>query len=203
MAEQIQELIEKIQREGIQQAEQKARQIEEEAKKRAQEIIRKAEQDVQKALEEARQAIERKENTSRANLKQASRDMLLSLKAEIYALLDKIIKREVAQLLNSSELANILSVVIRDYISRYPASSDDIVVTLNPSDLKKLENHFLEQLKQEIKKGIEIRPAEHIRSGFTISFDSGKSQFEFTDAALTEYLSRIIKPQLAQLLKET
>ena len=46
-----------------------------------------------------------------------------------------------------------------------------------------------------------LKPAEDILGGFTISFDSGKSQFDFTDQALAEYIGQYLKPKLEEILQ--
>jgi vacuolar-type H+-ATPase subunit E/Vma4 len=47
-----------------------------------------------------------------------------------------------------------------------------------------------------------LRPAEEISGGFTISFDDGKSCYDFTDKALAEYIGIYLKPKLNQILME-
>jgi hypothetical protein len=38
--------------------------------------------------------------------------------------------------------------------------------------------------------------------GFTISFDSGRSCYDFTDRALAAYIGTYLKPKLNQILQE-
>ena len=199
MAEQIKELLEKIHKEGIEAAEEKARQIEAQARQKAEDIVQKAQAQAAKLLEEAEDRIRRSEESSKAALKQASRDMLLSLKGQVAALLEKVIAGEIAQALSGEELAKILSALIKETCAH---EAKDILILVKEQDKQQLEAHFLQKLKQETKKGIEIRASDQIRSGFIISFDAGKSQFDFTDAALAEYVSRILKPKLAELLEQ-
>ncbi|PIW68507.1 MAG: V-type ATP synthase subunit E, partial [Candidatus Omnitrophica bacterium CG12_big_fil_rev_8_21_14_0_65_42_8] len=53
----------------------------------------------------------------------------------------------------------------------------------------------------EAKKGIVVRASDEISVGFTISFDAGKSQYDFTDKALAEYIGVYLKPKLSEILK--
>ena len=76
------------------------------------------------------------------------------------------------------------------------------VISLKKEDLEKLEKGFLQELKEKVKSGITLKSTADISGGFTISFDSGKSHLDFTDHALAEYLSSLLKPKLAELLKE-
>ena len=73
---------------------------------------------------------------------------------------------------------------------------------LKEQDKIKLEGHFLNKLKGELKKGIELRGQADIQAGFIISFDSGKSHFDFSDKALAQYLGSYVKPKVAEILRE-
>jgi len=89
--------------------------------------------------------------------------------------------------------------VVRNYSA---GESSDITVFLKEEDVQVLEKNFLNKLREETKKKIMLRPAEEISGGFTISFDNGKSCFDFTDKALAEYIGTYVKPKLHQILKE-
>jgi vacuolar-type H+-ATPase subunit E/Vma4 len=125
--------------------------------------------------------------------------MLLSLKSQITTLLEKVTAGEIAQTLSVEELARILSGLIKEACAH---EAKDILILVKEQDKQQLEAHFLNKLRQETKKGIEVRASDQIRSGFIIIFDAGKSHFDFTDAALAEYVSRILKPKLAELLNQ-
>ena len=69
------------------------------------------------------------------------------------------------------------------------------------NDLEKLQKGLMAKLQQDVKKGVTFQSTE-IAKGFTISFDGGKSYFDFSDASLAEYLSAALNPEVANLLKE-
>ncbi len=87
MQEELKGLIEKIQREGVQTAQSQAQAIEAEAKATSQNILENAERSAKELIAEARQKIENMEQASRTNLKQAARDLFISLRKEISAVL--------------------------------------------------------------------------------------------------------------------
>ena len=80
METQLKELIDKIQTEGVAEAEQKAGEIENEAKHKAADIIDKAKKEAERVLAEARSEAERMEDTGKATLKQSGRDLILGLR---------------------------------------------------------------------------------------------------------------------------
>ena len=198
MAEDIKELIEKIQEDGIRVAQEKANQIESQARQKADEIIKNAKTEADKIIKAAKDMVAKMENTSLASLKQASRDLLLSLRKEISALLDKVIASAANEALTPNELAKILTVLINQTTKH---DKGDIIVLVNKDDLHSLEKGLLAELKDEIKKGVTLKASEDIAGGFIISYDAEKSHFDFTDKALAEYISSYLKPKLTEILK--
>jgi len=198
MAENIKELIEKIQSEGVNVAEEKARKIEEDAETKKGEILKKAKLEAENLLAEAKDKISKMEEASRTSLEQYSRDLFLSIKKEIQASLGKIILSQVHQALTVDELAKIIDSIAK---TKSTSTSEEIIFTLSNDDIKKLENTFLKGLKEDILKGIKLKAKDDIAAGFLISYDAGKSHFDFTDKALAEYLGSYVKPKLAEILK--
>jgi len=60
----------------------------------------------------------------------------------------------------------------------------------------------MDKLRQEAARGITLQPGEEIQGGFTISFDNGKSCYDFTDKALADYIITYLKPKLKKILEE-
>jgi V/A-type H+-transporting ATPase subunit E len=199
MAEEIRDLIEKINQEGIKAAEKKAQNIEAAAKQRADDILAQANLEAKEIIAAAKDRVRREDEKGKTLLAQAGRDLLLSLRKEIDAMLGRIAVSDVQQALTPEALFKLLSEVVRNYSA---GESSDITVFLNKENLETLEKKFLHKLREETKKKIILKPAEEISGGFTISFDSGKSCFDFTDKALAEYIGIYLKPKLNQILKE-
>jgi vacuolar-type H+-ATPase subunit E/Vma4 len=196
MKEDIKGLIEKINQEGIKRAEEKARQIEAEAMRRAEEIVSGAKIEAERIVLDARSEIARLDQKERTLLAQAGRDFLLSLRKEIDNMLGRLVSSDVAHLLTPEALTKIISDIAQCQAHR----KDEVVITLNKDDLKALEKGFIAKLKTAVKKGIILKESADIRSGFTISFDAGRSCFDFTDKALADFIVGNLKPKLAQIL---
>ena len=199
MAEEIRDLIEKINQEGIKAAEEKAQNIEAAAKQRANDILAQARLEAEEMIAAAKDRIRREDEKGKTLLAQAGRDLLLSLRKEINAMLGRIVVSDIQQALTPEALFKLLSEVVRNYSA---GESSDITVFLNKEDLETLEKNFLHKLREETKKKIILRLAEEISGGFTISFDDGKSCYDFTDKALAEYIGTYLKPKLNQILQE-
>jgi len=199
MAEEIRDLIEKINQEGIRAAEEKAQNIEAAAKQRADDILAQARREAGEMIAAANDRIRREDEKGKTLLAQAGRDLLLSLRKEMNAMLGRIMVSDIQHALTPEALFTLVSDVVRNYSA---GESSDITVFLKEEDVQVLEKNFLNKLREETKKKIMLRPAEEISGGFTISFDNGKSCFDFTDKALAEYIGTYVKPKLHQILKE-
>jgi V/A-type H+-transporting ATPase subunit E len=198
MAEDIKGLIEKIKQEGIQAAEAKAKEIVASAQIKAEAIIKEAKLQAAQLITAAKEEAIRTEAGTKIALKQASRDMLLTLRKEINAMLERLIKNHVQYTLKADELAKIIQSFVKE---RMGEGREDIVVTLAKKDAEKLDV-FLEELKDSAKRAIIIKPSEDMQGGFVISFDAGKSEFDFSDKALADYITLYLKPKLGEILKE-
>lgn len=201
MAEQIQELINKIKQEGIEEAQRQAKEIEEKAKAQAHQIVEGAKKEAQKIIHDAQEETKRTRLAAEMAVKQSSRNTILSLRKEIENILKKIITRQVSETLTAEQLG----VIIGDLIKKSAAAESraEVQVNLNPKDWEKLKNGFFTKLQNEVKQPIQFQSAEDIARGFTITFDGGKSRFDFTDISLAEYLSTYLNPQIAALVKES
>jgi len=198
MAEEIKDLIEKIQKEGVKAAQDQAAQIKAEAVADAKKIISEAKTEANKIIEQANIEAKQLNETTNASLKQAGRDLLISLRKEINSMLNNLIKQDIHKVLVADELAKIIEALIKNA----PLSlGSEIIVSLNQQDKEKLEKGFFKQLAQNSKKQVVLKSSEGIDSGFVISFDAGKSIFDFSGTALTEYISEFLKPELGKILK--
>ena len=200
MSQQVQELIDKIKTEGLAAADQKAKEVEEHARRNAQGILSEANKRAQDLLLDAEEEIRKKQEASRTALQQASRDTLLSLKKEVQKLLHKVITAQVADVLTPQKLSDIIVEIVHKAVDGKSADAG-IEVVLSLKDLKELRDGFLAQLQKQFKGPVHFQASEDIGKGFMVSFDQGKSSFDFSQEALAEYLSVYLNEELAALVK--
>ncbi len=197
MTEEIKDLITKIKNEGIKAAQDKSSQIELQAQALAGNIIKDAKAAAEKIIRDAKRDAEQYRSSTEALLKQSGRDMLLSLKKEITSMLGIIIKRNIRVSLTPEEMLKIIHSLIKSSTQK-----EGMAVTLRKEDLKKIHDGLLSELSEEMKKRIILKPSDEISSGFTISYDAGKSLFDFSEEALAAYISAYLKPELNEILKD-
>ncbi|MFA5001861.1 MAG: hypothetical protein WC502_02670 [Methanolinea sp.] len=200
MAEDIRDLIDKIQSEGIQAAEEKARQIEDLARQRAEEIISSAKLQADRMLSDAHEKIRREEENKRALLAQAGRDLLLSIRSEINSMLRALIISDTQKALTPEALSRLLSEMILRSGRSEPGS---IEIMMRKEDLESFENHYLHTLSEVTKKEIRLKSSDEISGGFIISYDNGRSWFDFSDESLADFIGEHLKPKLKNILEDS
>lgn len=196
MANNVQDLINKIKLEGFNEAEKNAKAIKEQAQAQAQEIIDQAKARADKILAEAKESIEKFDQASKAGLEQAARNVLLTLKQDIQDLLKKVIAKEIQQAVSGEKLVELVSVVARNV-----ATSAQIA--LNQEDFQMLKAECLSRLEKEIKTGVIFVSRRDRSKGLTISFDEQKSCFDLTEEALVEYFASFVNEELASIIRKS
>ncbi|MBM3243376.1 MAG: hypothetical protein FJZ12_00865 [Candidatus Omnitrophica bacterium] len=198
MPEEIKVLIEKIQKEGFQKAQEEKRKILDEAQAVSGKIIEQARQEAEAIIQKAKEEAETFRLSTEASLRQAGRDFIIALRQKVNALLGKIISQKVSEALTPQEMAGMINNLVKDYARK--EKLEKIEITLNNNDLVKIKSGLLEELSTAISKGVTLYGSEAISAGFTISFDSGKSYFDFSDQALAEYLGSYFNKELSTIL---
>lgn len=201
MSQQVQELIDKIKSEGVQAAEQKAKEVEDQATSKAGQIVEEAHQKAERLIVEAKEEVKKIQESTHMALKQASRDTLLSLRKEINQVLQNIIAEEMKGTLSADTLITVIESVAKSAASE--KSKEDIIVSVNSKDVSKLKDGFASKLQKQVKQPIKLQSSEDVGKGFTISFDNGKSIFDFTDESLAQYLGVFLNDQTASLVKDS
>jgi len=200
MSENLKDLIEKINQEGIRSGEEKARLIEDKARLEAETILKDAKKLADEIIQKAKTEAEKTKLSANLSIKQASRDLLLGLKEDIKKMLNKIVAGEIVKALSSEKIADVLADLIGIYVDKN-GRGNDIKVLVKKEDLEKIKNTFVSKLKDKITSGVEFMPSQNINAGFSISFDKGKSYFDFSDEGLLETLCVYLNPELAKIIK--
>ncbi len=199
MSEDVKALIEKINEDGIKVAQEKALQIESQAKLHALEITKKAKEDAEIIMRQAKEAIVKDQERNKALLIQAARDMLLNLRKEMNETLQKILDYQVKQSMHTEAVKNVVVEFIKNESKKHEGQ---LILSVNKEDVENLGKEIISKLKESIKKEVILKPTEDINAGLTISFDSGKSCYDFSDKAMAEYIGSYLKPKLQELLAQ-
>jgi len=199
MEQDLNALIEKIKKDGIEEAEKIKEEIKTKAYEEAKKIKEEAKKEAEKTLLLAKEELEKLKNNYNNLLKQITRDTLINLRNEINNMLKNIINLKISEVLSKDDLAKVILEIIKSNIN----SVKPITVILSQSDFLKIKDYFFSLLPDNLKDKIILKPSTDFKAGFKISYDSEKSYFDFTDSALAEYISNFLSPELNKILLST
>jgi V/A-type H+-transporting ATPase subunit E len=196
---QLQELIEKIKKDGIESANDDAVRVKAAAGAEAKRIVDEAKKQAENIIAEAKVEAGRSEKAGLAAVEQASRNLILSFKTEIEALLGKIVSKDTAKLYND----DVLKAVIPEIVKGWAAGKGAVDVILGESELKSLGDWAKSALSEEISKGVELKTGKNIGGGFRIGEKDGSAYYDFSGVAVAAALAEYLNPRLAELLKDS
>lgn len=196
---QLQELIDKIKKDGVASAETESAKIIANAEKAAEKIVADAHEKAAEITKKAKAETERMEKAGEEAIMQAGRNMLLSFKDSIIGELDGLIKAEVENLQTKELLSKLVPETVKTWAKNSEVS--ELSVLLPEKDLKSLESALVSELKTEISKGLEIKPDKTLSAGFRIGVKNGAAYYDYSAESLSEMFAAYLNPKVAALLK--
>jgi len=197
METELKGLIDTIKKEGVLEAEKNAGEIIKKSEKKAGEIIASAEKKKNTIIKEAETKSETLKINSENTMKQAARDVLLTLREDAVVFFERIVKEKVSDEL----LPNILKEIIVKAAGNLTKSGiSDIEVLVGEKDKARLEKTLFSSFRQEAGKRIKLTEKKGIRKGFRIGESGKDSYFDFTDEAIAEAFKKYLTPRLAEML---
>lgn len=195
---QLKELIDRIKSEGIETAEGQARSIVEEAEKKAKQIVADAEKEADALRKKAEDDAARREQTARESIRQAGRDLIISLQKKLQQLFDAVIYTETADSLQGDALQK----TIKGLMDHWSEDVADLELLVAEKELAKLEKGLRDSLSAKLSKGMELKPLANVEAGFQVSYKDGSAYYNFSAEGVAEILSEFLNPKLAEILKE-
>ena len=194
MAEEIQYLINQIQKEGVDKAKSEAEKIINDAKSEAEKIINDAKSEAEKNKSLAEEQANSLRNKSITAIEQAARDLLITLgqccEKVVLSTLDESIKDE----LKDDYLKKLIEKIIEN-------QNEPLSVLLNKSDAENLIA-IVSDISKENLKEIDISVDNNILSGFKIKFKENQVFLDYTNESLSNSLSEFLRPELAKIVSD-
>lgn len=195
MENKIQELTDKLYREGVEKGNEQAQAIVAKAQEEAQRILADAQAKAKAIQDEAsKQAQELRENTQ-SELKLFAGQTVSALKTEIANLLTQQTVGEAVKGFTTNENA------VNDFIialaNNWSASEGIIISTEKAEELKKI---FLTRAKDLLDKGVKIEQVNGVKTLFTITPADGSYKINFGEEEFQQYFQAFLRPQLVASL---
>jgi len=192
----LQELLDKIRKDGIEAAEADAAKLQAEAEEKRKALLSDAEKEAKALIEKAKADAARFEEAGKAALEQASRNLIISFRTEVASVLAAIVQTDTAKAFSGQVLEAAIPAVLAAWKDK---GTDDLSVLLPPAELEKLEGSLKKKLEAELKKGVELKPFPGIKAGFRIAEKDGSAYYDFSADAFAEMLSQYLNSRLAQI----
>ena len=196
---QLNELIDKIKKDGVSSAEASAAKIISDAEKKAASIIDDAQKKSDDMIKNAKSEIARLEKASEDAITQASRNMLLSFRDSLIAELDALIQSETAKAYSKDLMGTLVPETVKAWCKNAEAS--ELSVLLSEKDLKALEGELKAALKAEISKGMEIKSDKTLTAGFRIGVNNGAAFYDYSAESVAELFAAYLNPRVAAVMK--
>ncbi|MDR2864660.1 MAG: V-type ATP synthase subunit E [Spirochaetaceae bacterium] len=195
---QLQELIEKIKKDGIESAGEEGSRIKTAAEAEAKRIVDAAKKQADDIIARARVDAERDQKAGVAAIEQAARNLLLSLKLDIEGIFSKLVSKEISKTYNNE----ILKLVIPEVVKGWVSNKGPVDVILSETELESLRGWSTSALAAEISKGVEFKAGKNMGRGFRVGEKDGSAYYDFSAEALAGALSDYVNPQIANILQD-
>ena len=193
MAAELQQLLEKIQKDGVDKANAEANRILAEAKAKAESIVKDAEAKAEAAEAKAKADSDAYTKRAEETIRQAARDTLIEVRNSVTAMLEAILSRNVAAALSDpATVAPIAAAAVKEI-----AAGGEAEVSAGA----KLVEAIKAQLAASAAKGVTVVTDESAGTGFSVKLDNGRVEHAFTEDAVAAELAKRLRPELAALVK--
>lgn len=197
MADQLQEMLNKIYEEGVNKAKTEAENIIATAQAEADKVLTNARKEADKILSDANaKAIETERNLN-SDLKMAAQQAMSALKNKVInAILIETIDKQTSQSVND---VSFLQKLILEVLSKWTPESS-VVLTIPESKKAELTNFFAQDVKNTFKGNIKIDYSPLMKNGLAISPADGTYKLSFTDEDFANFFKSYLRPKAAQIL---
>ena len=193
--EKIQELTEKLLREGVEKGQEEAERIIQQAKQQAEKILQDARQQAQDIAAQAQKKAAETDANTRGELKMYTSQALSALKSEVTNVLtDGVVKEAVKGMTSSPDFLAQFAVALAEKWG----GGDPIV--LSSSEAESLKAYFAAKAKALLDKGVTINKVNGKDTLLTIAPADGSYKVNFGKEEFETYFKNFLRPQLVEML---
>ncbi|AHH10251.1 V-type ATP synthase subunit E [Borrelia coriaceae] len=192
----VKDLINKIKKDGVEEAEKLASEIILNAKKEAETIVLKAESDAKELKMKAEREAEAYKRHSLEASRQAVRDLIIGTEKNIKSLFKASLNDSVAKVYDDNFLRELILKVVDVW-----SGGDKIDIILSESDLSNLLSVLRSEIGNRLDHAIEVKPFKGISKGFKIQQRDGNLYYDFTSETIADILFEYLNPRFKEVIK--
>ena len=195
MENKIQELTDKIYREGVEKANTEAQNLLDKTQKEAQSIIDKAQAEAKNILNNAEKKSEELRDNTQSELKLFADQSINALKSEVVDLLvDEVVTSSIKSTTSNTDFLNqFILELARNW-------SNKEGIEISTEDAASLTNYFSSHAKELLDRGVSIKQINGIETNFSISPADGSYKVSFGDDEFISYFKAFLRPKLISML---
>ena len=198
MAEELQSLLEKIRNDGIKKAEAERDQIISQAQAEAAQIIKAAEEKAKALRDETEAAASSVSQRAESSIRQAARDIVLKLKAE----LENRLRLAESASSKCAMTPEFMAELIRDLAKEFAADPEaKITILTSERDAGALACAVKDTLGSSYRNAPQVFADSAVKGGMQISFNDDEVFFDFSVEAITGLVGKYAGEKLARILE--
>ena len=195
MENKIQELTDKIYREGVEKGNEEAQKLITKAQEEAKKIVENAQKEADSILATAHKSADELAENTKSELKLFAGQAVNALKSEIATLVtNKIVSADVKAFAANKDFHNAFIVALA---SKWSVNEPIVISTPDAEGLKK---YFAVQAKDLLDKGVRIEQVNGIKTLFSVSPADGSYKVNFGEEEFMNYFKEFLRPQLVEML---
>ncbi len=202
MENKLQELTDKIYREGVSRGNEEAEKIISGAMAESERIIRQAEKEAKTLIADAEKKAEDLMEKTLSGMKMSFRNAMNALKQEVEGVITtKIVENPASEVFSDT---GFIARVIQATAEKWAGSGNEQGIEISvPEEMKnEIEQYLKKGTSGILSKGITMRPVKSMEKGFEIKPVGKEYKISVTESDFANYLKEIMRPNLIDLLFE-
>ena len=195
MENKIQELTDKIYREGVEKGNEEAQKLIAKAQEEAKRIIEDAHKEADSIVATAHKSADELAENTKSELKLFAGQAVNALKSEIATLVtDNIVNADVKAFAANKDYLNAFIVALA---SKWSVNE---LIVISTADAEGLTKYFAAKAKDLLDKGVKIEQVNGIKTLFSVSPADGSYKVNFGEEEFMNYFKEFLRPQLVEML---
>ncbi len=197
MAEELQHLIERIQREAVDTGEQQAAKIVAQAREKAAALVKDAEVKAAAIVEKAEQDATLFTQRSEQALSQAARDLLISVGRGVEQIFEQLSRDAAGKALDASTLRPVLARIMEAY-AKEGGLPKNLEVVVGEADRAAITDFFKQAFADALAGGLVITVDPRTQKGFKVRRHDRHIEHDFSREAIADAVAAYLRPVLAE-----
>ena len=195
MENKIQELTDKIYREGVEKGNEEAQRLVSNAREEAAKILEEARKEAEAIMANARKAAAETAENTQSEIKLFAGQAVNALKTEVASLLtNQVVSEAVKGFVADKEYLNKFIVSLAgQWVANEP-------IVISTADAEGLKKYFAANAKAVLDKGVKIEQVNGSKTLFSISPADGSYKVNFGEEEFENYFKDFLRPQLVEML---